>query len=78
MNVIRTRRVIHPDCLPSRIPVTQIAVAYLLMDRLNAPVWVHGFVLGVYALATLAIIVDNWNLIRENVPGFGRQWKAWK
>jgi hypothetical protein len=65
------RRTISATSLPSRLPVTTAALAYLLMERFGAPGWVIGAVLTLFALVCVGVLVERRNETREDVPGFG-------
>ena len=60
--------VIHPSCLPSRLPLPATAAIALVLDRLHAPGWVWGgcgvlvlifWAVAIYGMATEAYAVPE-------------------
>jgi hypothetical protein len=74
---VKRRNVIALSSLPTRpmgIAWTT-ATVWLLMDRLNAPSWMHGAVWSIWALLCVAWLVDWWFQVHRDVPGFGNDGK---
>ena len=42
MSKRKTRKVLQQNNLPTKLPLWQTAVAFLLMERFNAPEWLWG------------------------------------
>ena len=65
--------VISRSCLPIRLPVLSTLVAWLVLDRLNAPDWVWGAIGVCYAILWIAAIAVVLNEKSQDIAGFGRE-----
>jgi hypothetical protein len=61
------KRVISYKNLPSRIPVYQAMVAYLMMDKFNAAGWVWGVVGTIFTIVIISSIIGLFNQIEVDV-----------
>jgi len=59
--------------LPPRLPILFAAVAWLLLDRLNAPGWAHGVLWTLVAILVLVFIRRVYKGTFKDVPGFGER-----
>ena len=71
MPITPTRKVLSHTSLPSRLPITGAACAWLLMDRFAAPGWAIGAVLTMYVLVAVVALIERWNEVPMDAPGFG-------
>lgn len=67
-----TIKVISVKCLPTRMPVTTFIAFWLLMDRFNAPAWLHGVYWTIVGILTLAAGIQIWRQEQKDLPGFGK------
>jgi hypothetical protein len=65
------RTVIPWDALPTRLPTTQTAVAFLLLDRFAAPGWVWGVVGTVIVLWWVSCIISVSTNKTKPLAGYG-------
>lgn len=63
--------VIDANCLPTRLPYLSTAVAWLLLDRLDAPQWVWGAVGFFYLLLWAVAVTLKFKESVKPLPGFG-------
>jgi hypothetical protein len=68
---IRTKKVIKLSSMPSRSPAGFGILWWLLLDRLNAPIWAYGLLWTVVGLLAVAFIASWWTEKPCDVPGFG-------
>lgn len=52
------RKVIHVKHLPARLPLFQTLVAWLMLDRFQAPGWVWGVVGTFFALVWIGTVIS--------------------
>jgi len=62
---------IKHSSLPPRPPFLFAIVAWLLLDRLNAPGWAHGVLWTLVAILVLVFIQRVYKGMFKDVPGFG-------
>lgn len=65
------RKVLMYKNLPTRLPVVSTTVAWLLLDRLQAPGWVWGAVGAFYVLIWIICLYGFWT--EENIDIFGEK-----
>lgn len=58
---MKKNRVIKPNNLPPKVPITGILVWILLLDRLNAPDWLWGVAGTVFGLLLIIAIISVFN-----------------
>ncbi len=52
------KRVISPKNLPSKIPVYQALIVYLMLDKLNAADWVWGVMGTIMAVVIIGSLIE--------------------
>lgn len=52
---------------PSRLPVIASLVAYLCLDKWNAPEWLWGVMGVIFAVIWILAVVDIWNCERIDI-----------
>lgn len=52
------KRVISRKNLPTRVPVYQAMLAYLMLDKFNSPGWVWGVVGTIFVCAIISTTID--------------------
>jgi len=57
---MKKRIVIKRNELPTNIPLFQTITLYLLMDKLNAPVWVWSVVATLWSMLIIATIITKY------------------
>jgi hypothetical protein len=65
---MKARKVISLKALPARIPVIPTCVAWLMLDRLDAPGWAWGVVMTFIGIVWIGSIAAIW--INEYVDPF--------
>lgn len=62
---MKKSKVIAYKNLPAKMPIVSSAVAYLFLDKFNAPGWVWGVVITLFSLLWIICIVAK--IIQEEV-----------
>jgi hypothetical protein len=68
---MKNRKVVSGKNLPMHSPLIASVVLWLVLDKTNAPQWVVGASVALFAIIWIAWIIDT--IVRDNVEVFKDQ-----